>query len=122
MSMALLRVNSALWQRLQLIPHQSLRGVRAGSRGPKNALTFGACRLRQFTVEAKNAKKKSSRCVANAPRSYLPQGDLMAETVLEQILDDLRSQAVTHYPQRGDFKNLRVVGHTPKNYHFIYDV
>ena len=46
----------------------------------------------------------------------------MAETVLEQILDDLRSQAVTHYPQRGDFKNLRVVGHTPKNDHFIYDV
>jgi hypothetical protein len=46
----------------------------------------------------------------------------MAETVLEQILDDLRSRAVTHYPQRGDFKNLRVVGHTPKNDHFIYDV
>src|SRR5258708_37786872 len=46
----------------------------------------------------------------------------MAETVLEQILDDLRSQAVTHYPQRGEFKNLRVVGHTPKNDHFIYDV
>jgi hypothetical protein len=46
----------------------------------------------------------------------------MAETVLEQILDDLRSKAVTHYPQRGDFKNLRVVGHTPKNDHFIYDV
>jgi hypothetical protein len=46
----------------------------------------------------------------------------MAETVLEQILDDLRSQAVTHYPQRSDFKNLRVVGHTPKSDHFIYDV
>ena len=46
----------------------------------------------------------------------------MAETVLEQILDDLRGQAVKHYPQRGDFKNLRVVGHTPKIDHFIYDV
>jgi hypothetical protein len=46
----------------------------------------------------------------------------MAETVLEQILDDLRNQAVTHYPQRGDFKSLRVVGHTPKSDHFIYDV
>lgn len=46
----------------------------------------------------------------------------MAETVLDQILDDLRSQAVTHYPQRGEFKNLRVVGHTPKNDYFIYDV
>src|SRR5579864_1054289 len=46
----------------------------------------------------------------------------MAETVLDQILDDLRKQAVTHYPQRGEFKNLRVVGHTPKNDHVIYDV
>lgn len=46
----------------------------------------------------------------------------MAETVLDQILDDLREQAVAHYPQRGEFKNLRVVGHTPKNDHFIYDV
>lgn len=45
----------------------------------------------------------------------------MSETVLEQILSDLRSQAVTHYPQRGEFKSLRVVGHTPKNDHFIYD-
>src|ERR1041384_1452604 len=46
----------------------------------------------------------------------------MAETVLEQILDDLRSKSVTHYPQRSDFQTLRVVGHTPKNDHFIYDV
>jgi hypothetical protein len=45
----------------------------------------------------------------------------MAETVLEQVLFDLRSQAATHYPQRGEFRNLRVVGHTPKNDHFIYD-
>ena len=45
----------------------------------------------------------------------------MSETVLEQILVDLRNQAVTHYPQRGEFRNLRVVGHTPKNDHFIYD-
>jgi serine/threonine-protein kinase RIO1 len=45
----------------------------------------------------------------------------MAETVLEQILFDLRNQAVTHFPQRGEFKNLRVVGHTPKSDHFIYD-
>ena len=51
----------------------------------------------------------------------ITQGELMSETVLEQILFDLRNQAVTHYPQRGEFKNLRVVGHTPKNDHFIYD-
>ncbi|HEX4606387.1 MAG TPA: hypothetical protein VH724_20480 [Candidatus Angelobacter sp.] len=45
----------------------------------------------------------------------------MAETVLEQVLCDLRNQAVRHYPQLGEFKSLRVVGHTPKNDHFIYD-
>ncbi|HSK43698.1 MAG TPA: hypothetical protein VLA83_07415, partial [Candidatus Binatia bacterium] len=67
-------------------------------------------------------RRKVPGALPTRPRSYLPQGDLMAETVLEQILDDLRSHAVTHYPQRGDFKNLRLVGHTPKNDHFIYDV
>lgn len=46
----------------------------------------------------------------------------MAETVLEQILADLRKSAVTYYPQRGELKNLRVVGHTPKSDHMIYDV
>jgi hypothetical protein len=45
MGMALLRVNSAFWQRLQPIPHQSLRAEFAGIGGPKNALTFGACRF-----------------------------------------------------------------------------
>ncbi|MGC2696725.1 MAG: hypothetical protein WA738_13145 [Candidatus Angelobacter sp.] len=46
----------------------------------------------------------------------------MAETVLEQILADLRNNATAHYPRRGELKNLRVVGHTPKSDHFIYDV
>ncbi|HLW55379.1 MAG TPA: hypothetical protein VKW06_21300 [Candidatus Angelobacter sp.] len=46
----------------------------------------------------------------------------MAETVLEQILVDLRKTAVTHFPGLGDLKNLRVVGHTPKHDHMIYDV
>jgi hypothetical protein len=46
----------------------------------------------------------------------------MAETVLEQILADLRKTAVTYYPHRGELKNLRVVGHTPKSDHMIYDV
>ena len=45
----------------------------------------------------------------------------MAETALEQVLFDLRNQAATLYPQQGEFRNLRVVGHTPKNDHFIYD-
>lgn len=46
----------------------------------------------------------------------------MAETVLDQILADLRKTAVTYYPHRGELRNLRVVGHTPKSDHMIYDV
>jgi hypothetical protein len=46
----------------------------------------------------------------------------MAETVLEQILTDLRKTAVSHYPNHGELKNLRVVGHTPKGDHMVYDV
>ena len=45
----------------------------------------------------------------------------MAETALEQVLFDLRNQAATLYPEQGEFRNIRVVGHTPKNDHFIYD-
>src|SRR5260370_37122013 len=46
----------------------------------------------------------------------------MAETVLDQILADLRKTAVTYYPNRGELKNLRVVGHAPRNDHMTYDV
>jgi hypothetical protein len=73
MSMALLRVNSALWQHLQLIPHQSLRGAQTGSCGPKNALTFGACQFRQLTVEAKNAKTKVSGALPTRPGAIYPR-------------------------------------------------
>jgi hypothetical protein len=45
MSTALLRVNSARWQREQIFHHQSLRGYIEELCGPKNALTFGACRF-----------------------------------------------------------------------------
>jgi hypothetical protein len=45
----------------------------------------------------------------------------MADTILEQILADLRSNAVQHYPRHGELKNVRIVGHTPKSDHFIYD-
>ena len=46
----------------------------------------------------------------------------MPETVLEQVLTDLRENAEKHYPKHGGVRNVRVVGHTPKNDHFIYDV
>ena len=46
----------------------------------------------------------------------------MSESVLDQILAELRKAATTTYAGRGEVKNLRVVGHTPKNDHFIYDI
>jgi hypothetical protein len=46
----------------------------------------------------------------------------MADTGLEQILDDLRRTVATYYPRQEELKNLRVVGHTPKSDHMIYDV
>src|ERR1041385_2460086 len=46
----------------------------------------------------------------------------MADTVLDQVLSGLRSTLTNQYPQRGALKNLRIVGHTPKTDHFIYDI
>jgi hypothetical protein len=46
----------------------------------------------------------------------------MSDTVLEQILVDLRKTTSIHYPKQGELKALRVVGHTPKSDHMIYDV
>lgn len=47
----------------------------------------------------------------------------MSETaVLDQVLVELQRDAAVYYPQRGELKNLRVVGHTPRNGHFIHDV
>jgi phosphotransferase family enzyme len=45
----------------------------------------------------------------------------MAEAILEQILADLRNNAAKHYPRHGELRNVRVVGHTPKSDHFIYE-
>jgi hypothetical protein len=41
---------------------------------------------------------------------------------LEQILNTLRRCGADWYPQHGELRNIRVVGHTPKNDHYIYDV
>src|SRR5512146_775587 len=46
----------------------------------------------------------------------------MAENVMEQIVAELRQGGCTHYPERGELRNVRVVGHTPKNDHYIYDI
>jgi hypothetical protein len=46
----------------------------------------------------------------------------MAENVMDQIVSELRHVAREHYPQRGELRNVRIVGHTPKNDHYIYDI
>jgi len=46
----------------------------------------------------------------------------MSEHVLDQIVAELRERATSLYPNRGELRNIRVVGHTPKTDHFIYDL
>ena len=46
----------------------------------------------------------------------------MAENVIDQIVNELRESAPSLYPQRRELRNIRVVGHTPKTDHFIYDL
>lgn len=46
----------------------------------------------------------------------------MAENVMEQIVAELRRSATSHYPQRSELRNVRIVGHTPKNDHYVYDI
>ena len=46
----------------------------------------------------------------------------MAANVMEQILAELRNEAPALYPERGELRNVRLVGHTPKAQHYIYDV
>jgi hypothetical protein len=46
----------------------------------------------------------------------------MSENVIEQISSELRRTAAELYPNHGELKNVRLVGHTPKPEHYIYDV
>jgi len=46
----------------------------------------------------------------------------MPETVMDQIVSELKRSGSRYYPQRGELRNVRVVGHTPKNDHYIYDI
>src|SRR5260221_11720526 len=88
---------------------------------PQNCIYFNApCRFRRFFYA--NYKERGSLLARHSrARVKLSQGEGMAETVLDQILVDVRSNAAKHYPEHGELTNLRVVGHTPKNDHFIYD-
>ena len=46
----------------------------------------------------------------------------MPENVIEQISNELRRTARELYPNHGELKNVRLVGHTPKPEHYIYDI
>jgi hypothetical protein len=46
----------------------------------------------------------------------------VAENVMDQIVTELRRSAGSYYPEHGELSNVRVVGHTPKNDHYIYDI
>ena len=46
----------------------------------------------------------------------------MPENVIEQISSELRRTARELYPNHGELKNVRLVGHTPKPEHYIYDI
>jgi hypothetical protein len=46
----------------------------------------------------------------------------MAENVMDQIVSELRQSAAGLYPAHGELRNVRVVGHTPKTDHYIYDI
>src|SRR5579872_3220965 len=46
----------------------------------------------------------------------------MGEHLIDQLMDELRSAVSRLYPQNGKLRNLRVVGHTPKPDHYVYDV
>ena len=46
----------------------------------------------------------------------------MAENLMDQIVNSLRQNGATYYPEHGELRNVRVVGHTPKSDHYIYDI
>jgi hypothetical protein len=46
----------------------------------------------------------------------------MAENIMDQVLAELKGSAAQYYPQYGDARSVRIVGHTPKTDHYIYDI
>jgi hypothetical protein len=46
----------------------------------------------------------------------------MAENVMDQIVSELRHSGAAYYPEHSELRNVRVVGHTPKADHYIYDI
>ena len=46
----------------------------------------------------------------------------MSDAVLDQIVDSLRNSGTELFPHRSELKTVRVVGHTPKTDHYIYEI
>jgi hypothetical protein len=46
----------------------------------------------------------------------------MSDTVLDHIVDGLRSSATGLFPEHPELKAVRVVGHTPKPDHYTYEI
>jgi hypothetical protein len=46
----------------------------------------------------------------------------MSENVMDQIVAELKRNAAEYYPGHNELRNVRVVGHTPKADHYIYDI
>ena len=46
----------------------------------------------------------------------------MSENVMDLIVTDLRNSGPLYFPHRSELKSVRVVGHTPKADHYIYDM
>jgi len=46
----------------------------------------------------------------------------MADNPLDHIVDHLRTLGAGYFPQRAEVKCVRVVGHTPKPDHYIYEI
>lgn len=46
----------------------------------------------------------------------------MPENVMDQIVAELKSGGSRYFPHQKELRNVRVVGHTPKSDHYIYDI
>src|ERR1700692_4626002 len=46
----------------------------------------------------------------------------MAENGIDQIASEIKNRGAEWYPERGETKSVRVVGHTPRPDHYIYDL
>ena len=46
----------------------------------------------------------------------------MAESPMDHVVANLRENAARYYPSHSELRNVRVVGHTPKSDHYIYDI